>query len=323
MARPLKIGLQLPHGEGWSDGATPRWSDLRAISEAAEAVGFDSLWIADHMLIRWAAVAEQYGEPVSPALAAEEPNGVWEGWTVLTALAPVTSRVELGTLVMCTGYRNPALLAKMADTLDEISNGRLVLGLGAGDFEDEHRSYGFRWDHRVGRFEEALGIIRGLLRDGRIDHDGEYYQARDCELRPRAAQRAPGPQGPPIMIGALGSGPRMMRLVAEYADIWNGWLAFGDNRPDAVPPLREAIDAACVAAGRDPATLARSAGISVAVLGRDHPQYGPIKGEPEQIAETLVAFAREGISEVEIDLLPNTVAGVEAFAPVLELLDRA
>ena len=319
MARPLKVGLQLPHGEGWSDGATPRWSDLRAIALLAEEVGFDSLWIADHMLIRWAVVAEQYGEPVSAEIAAAEPNGVWEGWSILTALASVTSRVELGTLVMCTGYRNPALLAKMADTLDEISNGRLVLGLGAGDFEDEHRSFGFRWDHRVSRFEEALGIVTGLLRDGRIDHNGPFYQARDCQLRPRG----PRPQGPPIMIGALGSGPRMMRLVAQYADIWNGWLAFGDNRPDFVPPLREAVDAACLATGRDPATLLRTAGISVAILGRDHPQYGPIRGEPEEIAEVLVAFAREGITEVEIDLLPNTVEGLEAFAQVLELLDRA
>ncbi len=288
MARPLKVGIVLPHGEGWADGQTPRWADLRAMAECAEAAGFDSLWVVDHMLIRWAAVAEQYGEPVPPELAAEEPEGVWEGWSILCALTAVTERIEMGTLVACTGYRNPALLAKMADTLDEISNGRLMLGLGAGDFEDEHRSFGFRWDHRVGRFEEALTVIAGLLRDGHIDHDGPYYQARDCELRPRG----PRPNGPPILIGVLGSGPRMLRLVAQHADLWNGWLAFGNNRVDAVPPLREKVDAACVAHGRDPGTLGRSVAIMVALLGRDDPQNAPIRGEPEEMAATLLAFAR-------------------------------
>jgi alkanesulfonate monooxygenase SsuD/methylene tetrahydromethanopterin reductase-like flavin-dependent oxidoreductase (luciferase family) len=318
MARPMKLGLMLPHGEGWCDGVTPRWRDLHAMAERAEAVGFDSLWVVDHLLIRWAAVAEQYGDPVSPELAAAEPEGVWEGWTVLAALAAVTTRVELGTLVTCTGYRNPALLAKMADTVDEISNGRLGLGLGAGDVEDEHRSFGFRWDHRVSRFEEALAVITGLLRDGCIDHDGAYYQARECELRPRG----PRVGGPPILIGALGSGPRMMRLVAQHADRWNGWLVFGENRPDVVPPLREAVDAACVAHGRDPATLARSVAVGVALLGREDAEDAPIRGEPEEIAATLCAFAREGITEMQLLLAPNTLAGIEAFAPVLELLDR-
>jgi alkanesulfonate monooxygenase SsuD/methylene tetrahydromethanopterin reductase-like flavin-dependent oxidoreductase (luciferase family) len=319
MARPLKVGLDLPHGEGWADGATPRWAELRAMAERAEAVGFDSLWVSDHMLIRWARVAEQYGQSVPPELAAAEPNGVWEGWTILCALAAVTERIELGALVMCTGYRNPTLLAKMADTLDEISSGRLVLGLGAGDFEDEHRSFGYPWDHRVSRFEEALTVITGLLREGHIDHDGQYYQARDCELRPRG----PRPNGPPILIGALGSGPRMMRLVAQYADRWNGWLVFGDNRVDAVPPLRDAVDAACVAHGREPETLERSVAIGVALLGRDDPENAPFRGEPEEIADILLEFAREGISEIQLDLMPNTLEGIEAFAPILEMLDRA
>jgi alkanesulfonate monooxygenase SsuD/methylene tetrahydromethanopterin reductase-like flavin-dependent oxidoreductase (luciferase family) len=207
----------------------------------------------------------------------------------------------------------------MADTVEEISGGRLILGIGAGDFEDEHRSFGFRWDHRVSRFAEAVEIITGLLRDGHVDHTGGYYEALDCELRPRG----PRPGGPPIMIGALGSGPRMLGLVARYADIWNGWLAFGDNRPEAVPPLREAVDAACLEIGRDPHTLSRSVSLGVAVLGRDDPENEPIRGEPAEIAETLLDFAGEGITEVQIDLAPSNLAGIEAFAPVLELLDRA
>ncbi len=312
----LSIGLSLPHGETWADGATPSWRDLREMAELAEQAGFNTLWVSDHLLVDWPSIAAQYDLAVSPELIASPRQGVWECWSLLAALAAVTSRARLGTLVTCTAYRNPALLAKMADTVDEISNGRLVLGLGAGDFEQEHHTFGFRWDHRVSRFAEALQIIAPLLRQGKVDFAGEYYQARECELRPRG----PRPDGPPILIGALGKGPRMMRLVAEYADIWNGWLSFGENRPDLIPPLREAVDAACLAANRDPATLARSGGISVALLGRDDPRNAPITGEPEAIAETLRAFAGEGISEVQIELSPRTPAGIAAFAPVLEML---
>lgn len=312
----LSIGLSLPHGETWADGATPGWRDLREMAELAEQAGFDTLWVSDHLLVDWAAIAAQYGLSVSPELIASPRQGVWECWSLLAALAAVTTRVRLGALVTCTGYRNPALLAKMAATVDEISGGRLVLGLGAGDFAQEHSTFGYRWDHRVSRFEEALQIIAPLLREGAVDFTGAYYQARECELRPRG----PRPQGPPILIGALGKGPRMMRLVAEYADIWNGWLSFGENRPDLIPPLRAAVDVACLDVGRDPATLTRSVGISVALLGRADPRNAPITGEPEAIAETLLAFAAEGISEVQIEISPRTPAGIAAFAPVLEML---
>ena len=227
--RPLKVGLILPHWTPLPHDAphwfatevprdVPRWSDLLALARQAEAAGFDSLWLVDHLLIRFAAVSEQFGRPVLPELAAAAPVGVWECWSLLAALSAVTERVTLGTLVTCTSYRNPALLAKIADTVDEISGGRVMLGVGAGDYEDEHRSFGMRWDHRVSRFDEALQILHPIMRQGRVDFAGAYYQARDCELRPRG----PRPQGPPLMIGALGHGPRMLELVARYADVWNG-----------------------------------------------------------------------------------------------------
>jgi alkanesulfonate monooxygenase SsuD/methylene tetrahydromethanopterin reductase-like flavin-dependent oxidoreductase (luciferase family) len=317
--RPLKFGLLLPHGEGGLDGTTPRWADLLALARRAEAVGFDSLWVVDHFLVRPAAVAAQSGVPVTPELAAAAPLGVWEGWSLLAALAAATGRVELGTLVACTGYRNPALLAKMAATVDEIGGGRLILGLGAGDYEDEHRSFGFRWDRRVGRFEEALAIVAGLLRDGRVDFAGEYYAAPDCKLRPRG----PRPNSPPLLIGALAHGPRVLRLVAQYADLWNGWLTDGRSHPDAVPPLRAAVDAACAAVGRDPATLGRTVAVRAMLLGRAaFPGEEPLSGTPAELAESLRAFPREGIAQVQVWPIPNTLAGVEAFAPVLELLDR-
>ncbi|MBA2595677.1 MAG: LLM class flavin-dependent oxidoreductase [Chloroflexia bacterium] len=136
--RPLKVGLLLPNGEGMLDGRTARGEDFRAFALLAEDAGFDALWTVDHLLVRPAAVAAQFGAPVSPQLAAEPPQGFWDCWTLLAALAGATSRIRLGTLVSCTGYRNPVVLANMAATLDEFSGGRLVLGLGAGNYADEH-----------------------------------------------------------------------------------------------------------------------------------------------------------------------------------------
>jgi len=177
--RPLKVGLMLPTNEGWMAGGMARWSDLKTMAQHAEAVGFDSLWLADHLLFEFGEV----GEP---------PHGVWEAWSVLSALAAVTTRVQLGPLVVCTSFRNPTLLAKMTDTLDEISGGRLILGLGAGYHEREYRAFGYPFDHLVSRFEEALRIIHTLLRVGEIDFHGRYYDALACELRPRGP-RVSGP----------------------------------------------------------------------------------------------------------------------------------
>jgi alkanesulfonate monooxygenase SsuD/methylene tetrahydromethanopterin reductase-like flavin-dependent oxidoreductase (luciferase family) len=327
--RPLKIGLILPHWTAlpcdapywWATelGAeVPRWSDLLAMAQQAEAAGFDSLWLVDHLLIRCAAVNEQYGRPVPPELAAAS-VGVWECWSLLAALAATTTRIELGTLVSCTNYRNPALTAKMADTVDEISGGRLILGLGAGDYEDEHRSFGMRWDHRVSRFAEALAIIHPLLREGRVDFTGIYEQSRDCELRPRG----PRPSGPPIMIGTLAHGPRMLELTARYADMWNGWIANRRTHPEVVPPLRAAVDTACLSVGRDPATLNRALTIGVAFGGRGTWGGEPLSGSPEEIAQAFRAFADEGISHLHVWLNPTTAEGIEQLAPVLDQLDQS
>lgn len=305
--RPLKIGLVLPNGEGMLDGRTARWDDFRAYARLAEDAGFDALWTLDHLLVR---------------SAAAPPVGFRDCWTLLSALAGVTSRIRLGTLVTCTGYRNPVVLANMAATLDEVSGGRLVLGLGAGNDEDEHRTLGVPFDHRIGRFAEALAIVAPLLRDGRVDFAGEWYAARDAELR----VRGPRPGGPPLLIGSFGQGPRMLSLVAEYADFWNAGLAFGRSHPDQIPPLRAAIDAACLARSRAPATLARTVAVRVA-LGSEavpvlFPGEEPLRGSPDDVAEALRAFAQEGIDEVQVWLAPNSLAAIEAFAPVLALLDQ-
>ena len=316
--RPLEVGLHLPHWEGGMDGVTPRWADLLALSRQAEAVGFDSLWVADHS---WTIEREFYegiGRPVPTEVAELPPAGMWEGWTLLTALAVATNRVKLGMLVACTGFRNPALLAKMADTLDEVSDGRLILGLGAGDSLFEHRAMGYQTDHLVSRFEEALTIVRRLLREGRLDFTGTYYRVDGFELRPRG----PRPSGPPILIGTLANRPRMLRLVAQHADIWNGWVAYDRNDADVVPPMRERVDAACHLHGRDPASLKRSLTIQIAQSGQQAPGSDPMTGSPEELTVALRALATEGIGHVQIFLMPTTPTTVDEFGAVLELLDR-
>ncbi len=304
-SRPLKVGVQLPEVE-----REVRWPEYLALARRAESLGYDSIWYGDHLLYR------RSGDP--------EPRGPWECWTMLAALAAVTERVELGPLVASTSFHAPAMLAKKAATVDEISGGRLILGLGAGWNETEYTAFGFPFDHRIGRFEEAFTIIRTLLRQGEIDFQGRYYTVRDCELRPRG----PRPGGPPLLLGS--SGDRMLAIGAPHIDSWNAWFADTGNRPEGVAPLRARVDAAARAAGRDPAAIERTVAVLVRLTGgrgrvqgdfaqRDSP---PLEGDPGSLAEALRAYAREGIGHVQLVLDPITLASLEEFAPVLELLDR-
>jgi alkanesulfonate monooxygenase SsuD/methylene tetrahydromethanopterin reductase-like flavin-dependent oxidoreductase (luciferase family) len=296
--RPLKVGLFLPVGETMLDGDTAGWADLLAMARLAEEVGFDSLWVADHLLMRF-------------------PNttgGGWECWSLLAALAATTRRVTLGPLVSCMSYRNPALLAKMADTVDEISGGRLILGLGAGWHEPEYRAFGYPYDHRVSRFEEGAAIVHGLLRDGHVDFVGRYHQARECELRPR------GPRAGqiPLMIGTTGA--RMLRLAARYADIWNT----DRGLPTGLVEQQAALDAACMEEGRDPTTLPRTAMVRLDLPGMERQPFGMpparVSGTPEELAVLFRGYAAQGITHLQVWLGPNSPAGVERFARVLELL---
>ena len=303
--RPLRVGLELPVAERRARDDVPSWDDIRAMALRAEEVGFDSIWVEDHLLLR---------------PEGQDPQGLWECWSIVAALAAVTSRVQIGTYVACTAFRNPALLAKMADTVDEISGGRLVLGLGAGWNETDFTAFGLPFDHLVSRFEEALTIIRTLLREGRIDFQGTYYAARDCELRPRG----PRSDGPPLLVGA--SGPRMLGNTARLADAWNGAC----NTADRYAPLREQVDAACQAAGRDPASLERTVAVLVDfTAGRGIPssfnpaRLPPLSGEPEEIAGMLRSLAEAGVSHVQITTIPMTIESIDAFTPVLAALDRS
>lgn len=320
--RPLKVGYSLPESELRRGAEAPRWRELRELAQRAEAVGFDSLWAVDRMLFP---AGDEY-----VGITTEEAHGGWEAWSLMAALAAVTERVELGQFVTNSLFRNPALLAKMAATVDEISDGRLILSIGAGDGGGDGPMFGFADDRRVARFEEAIQIISGLLRTGKINFDGEFYQVHEGELRPRG----PRENGPPILIGSQ-FGPRMLRLAAQYADLWN---TFHEISPAGVAEALAPLDAACRAVGRDPATLGRVLLVPVNLsLPHQHPPstaYGVdraamgiesgslLSGEPEAIAEGLRAYARAGIGHVVIWLDPDTIEGIEAFAPVLALLDE-
>ncbi len=303
--RPIGVGVQLPEVE-----REVRWPELRAIARTAEQAGFDSIWVGDHLLYRY---------------ASGETRGPWEAWTTLAALAEATERVALGPLVAATAFHAPFMLAKQAATVDEVSGGRLVLGLGAGWNDTEFEALGVPFDHRISRFEESFTVVRTLLAEGAIDFEGTYVRARGAELRPRPAR----PGGPLLLIGS--SGPRMLAATLPHADGWNAWYADTGNAPAGVAPLRAVVDAAAVGAGRDPAAIERTVAVLVRlpggtgrVMGDTDPKQAvaPLEGPPDVMAAELRAYAREGIGHVQLVLDPITEASVAALAPVLEALDR-
>jgi probable F420-dependent oxidoreductase len=299
--KPMRVGVVMPIGEDDATGGTPSYADIRALARQAEATGFDSIWVYDHLLFRF---------PEQPT------GGIWECWTLLAALAEATERVELGTIVLCVPFRNPAVLAKMADTLEEISGGRLILGLGAGWHQPEFEAFGVPFDHKAARFEEAIQIITPLLREGKVDFTGTYYSAPNCELRPRG----PRPGGPEILVAS--SKPRMHTITARYADSWNtAWLGLPTNLADH----RASLEAACAEVGRDSATLAITVGVSVQYVAPGRPlEKTPDRdkvlfGSAEDVAAGLRAYAQQGVAHVICSLEPTTPESVEWLAEALQI----
>ncbi|MDP8924415.1 MAG: LLM class flavin-dependent oxidoreductase, partial [Chloroflexota bacterium] len=265
--------------------------------------------VPDHLLFRNA------GHVV---VSAGETRGNWEAFTLLGALAASTKRVTLGPFVACTSFRNPALLAKMADSLDHVSNGRLLLGLGAGWHEPEYAAYGYEFDHLASRFEEALRIIVPLLKGEHVTFKGAYYAVDDCVLHPHS----PRPDGPPIWIGA--KGPRMLRLVARHADAYNTLM---HATPETLVEPFAKLDQACREVGRDPATILKTAAGFVALPGaEDDPGGLPevrIQGTPEQVAEQLAALHDAGVRHYTCFTSPVGPRGVELLGRAIEVLRKS
>lgn len=293
----MRIGLQLPEVE-----RDYRWNEIRQIARTAEDCGFDSIWVGDHLLFR----DEETGT-----------RGPWEAWSMLAALAEVTERVEIGPLVAATSFHSPAMIAKKAATIDEMSGGRLILGLGAGWNRVEYEAFGFPYDHRVSRFEEAFTIIRTLIREGSIDFSGSYYTLRGTEILPRARPDIP------LMLGS--NGPRMLRLAIPHVQMWNTWHASYGNRPEGLRSLIDVVDAACIDVGRDPASVEKTAAVYVRLdrgRGRvagssERPAVEPVRSE--DLPDTVREHESLGISRIQIVLDPIDSESVAEVAAILEL----
>ena len=295
----MKIGLLVMLANDRENNSTRPYETIRAIAQQAERDGFDSIWLADHLLYR------NPGEPTW---------GIWECWTMLAALAEATQRVEIGTLVLCNSFRNPAILAKMATTADEVSQGRLILGVGAGWNEPEYQAFGLPFDHRVDRFEEALQILKPLLHEGHVDFAGQYYQARNCDIVPRGPRKA----GPSLLVGS--EGPRMLKLTAQYADLWN--IGYMGNPETLAEPLAK-IEAACREIGRDPATVGITAliGLWFPDLQAKKPSFldNPLTGPVQEIAAAMRGYAELGVQHIMFQCWPYTPEARQRLTEALQL----
>jgi probable F420-dependent oxidoreductase len=294
----MQIGIVLPMGESDGPGAGA-WTRIRDLARLAEAGGIDSLWVYDHLLFR------QAGEPE---------DGIHEAMALLAAVAAVTERAALGTIVLGTGFRPPALTAKMAATIDEVSGGRLILGLGTGWHEPEYRAFGYPFDHRAGRFEEALGIIVPLLRGERVTLHGRWHDVDDAVLIPPPPRPSRVPGRMPILVAAKGE--RVLRLVARHADAWNAaWFGFPDER---FASRRADLVAACEAEGRDPATMSITVGLTLDGAATDpNPRPAAPAALPaniDTIAQALDAWRDLGVDHVQVDLRPADERLIELLA---------
>jgi alkanesulfonate monooxygenase SsuD/methylene tetrahydromethanopterin reductase-like flavin-dependent oxidoreductase (luciferase family) len=297
-AHAFEIGVCVPIMQYGPERTTPRWPEIKQIAINAEQMGIDTLWIPDELLWR--------GESSSP-------RGFCDGVSMAGAVAAVTSKIKIGTWVLSTLHRNAGIIAKTAETLDEISEGRFVFGLGAGHAGDQAHTFGLPEDLVMSRYEEALQIILPLMRGGRATFEGKYHSAHDLVQAPVG----PRPNAIPLLIG--GQRPKTLRLAAMKADIWSTYAA-ESNTVDELGPRMESFDAICEEVGRDPASVGRAAGLSVQPLdvAGDNKHY--IAGSADEIADSLRTFRDVGFTQVDLMLEPGTVRAFDALAPVVELL---
>jgi len=305
MVRPLHIGVQLPEVE-----RRVPWPELLSMARTAEAVGLDSIWVGDHLL---------YELPDGSV------RGPWEVWTSLAAFAAATERIALGPLVASLGFHDAAMLAKMIATVDGVSGGRLIVGVGAGWNEREYRAFGLPFDRRVDRFDEAFQVLRRLLAGETVTHAGEFAQYDRCAIDPPPAW----PGAPPLMVGSIGQ--RMLGITLPHVWGWNVWWSQFGNTPEGFAEVAATVAERAVHAGRDPSTLVATAAVYVQApggLGRNMGDpadegVGPVTGTPAQVAETFAAFADAGAHHLQLVVDPITVASIEWLGDVLSVLDDA
>jgi alkanesulfonate monooxygenase SsuD/methylene tetrahydromethanopterin reductase-like flavin-dependent oxidoreductase (luciferase family) len=298
MTRPCKVGVQLPEVERFVP-----WPDYLDLARRAEAAGLDSIWVGDHLL---------YDLPDGST------RGPYEAWTTLAAIAAVTERVEIGPLVASTSFHAPAMLAKQAATVDAISGGRLIMGLGAGWNRREYDAFGFAYDRRVSRFEEALAILVPLLREGRTTFHGQFYDVDDCVIDPRPVR----PGGPPLMLGS--NSPRMLGIGLPVVDAWNVWWSIYDNSVERFAEVRAEVDAA-TPEGR---SVEATAAVLVTLPGGrgrlmgDHYDTDVTTVTPDDLADHVRGLAAAGATHLQLVLDPITAESIDVVGEVLADLDR-
>ena len=276
-AGKLRFGIQTPPQH-------VTYSDLVSVWQEADELGFDTAFVFDHFI-------PIYSDPTGPCL---------EGWTLLSALAAQTKRVQVGLLVTSNTYRYPAVLAKMAATVDHVSQGRLILGIGAGWFELEHQAYGIPFSTNSGRAQrlgESLEVIKLLFTQEKSTYTGKYYQLKDAPFQPKTVQKP----HPPILIG--GQGPKLiLPVIARHANIWH--LRVREVEPEQVKKLCTTFDDICRKIGRDPAEIERAISLRSAQLN----------GPPEELRRQIQTLSDIGIRHFTISLAPTDRKLLSRFA---------
>jgi len=261
------------------------------MAQAAEETGFDSIWLGDHLLYRGGGLPDR---------------GPWDAWTQLAALAALTHRVDLGPLVASTAFHEPGALARMAASIDELSGGRFIFGIGAGWNEAEFRAFGFPFDRRASRFEESFAIVRRLLAGEVVTFSGEFHRVEGAVLLPRPARRVP------VMVGS--NGARVLAATLPHVDAWNTWYSSYGNTVDGFAARNTAIDSACARVGRDPRAVRRSACVLVAVgAGGERPHdAAPVR--LGRLAAHLGELADAGLDEAVLVIDPITEHSIRELA---------